>query len=129
MVVPNTDIPAPGPPSSDDSCTRQSRNTTSAMGDDRRPSFATAAPTSTPGVSRSTTNAATPLGPVASASAANTTNTSATGAFVMNVLAPLSTKPPSTRVAVVATAIASDPEPVWVTAWTPISDPSHNLDR
>ena len=53
-----------------------------------RPIFSSFGPTSSPGVSRSTTKAVMALDPAARSSVAKTVNTSAIGAFVMNVFAP-----------------------------------------
>ena len=56
---------------------------------------------------------------------AKTTNTSATGALVMNVLLPLSTSSSPRRATVVASANASEPLSGSVIPWTPMIDPSH----
>src|SRR5215213_3821706 len=86
----NSAIPAPGRPSRASAGTAQSSRKTSLIGDVLSPILCSGCPRVRPGVERTTRNAHRPANPLLGV-VANTTTTSATGAFVTNVLDPLST--------------------------------------
>jgi hypothetical protein len=117
-------IPEPTEPMTFSRGTSQSSKVTSLIGEVRRPILWNGSPTRTPGVLRSTTTALMPPIPVDLPVRANTTNTSATGALVMNVFAPRSTIVSAPMVAEVRIAKASDPVSGSVMHWTAMIDPS-----
>src|SRR5262249_30636409 len=97
-------------PSRFSSGTSHSSNESSAVTEVRFPIFARSLPTDNPGESRSTMNAEMPLLPAARLVEANTMNTLAIGALVMNILEPLRTHRPDRSSAVVLKAAASEPD-------------------
>ena len=70
-----------------------------------------------------------PAKPFARSVVAKTTNTSATGALVMNVFVPFRTYATPRRCAVVSSANASEPESGSVIPCAPISEPSQSPGR
>src|ERR1700678_219333 len=104
-------MPMPGVPRTEDAGTKQSRNDTLAIGEVRSPILGIAGPTLRPGADASARKQVSPNGPRRSVLTAKVTNTSATGAFVMNVFSPFSSQPPPAGSAVVRAAKASDPVP------------------
>ena len=129
MLELKTAIPAPRLPSSAVAGTSQSSSTTSLIGEVVSPILWNGGPTVSPGESRSTRNADSPAKPAFGSVDANTTNTSATGALVMNVLAPFSTNASPRCAAEVVSPNASEPESGSVIAWTPIIEPSQRGGR
>src|SRR3954469_10718190 len=90
---------------------RQSSNTTSPVREARIPSLSSFLPADKPGVPLGTMNDAWPRWPSAGSTVATTTLTSAMPPFEMKILVPLMTQSSPSRLAVVRSALTSEPAP------------------